>query len=241
MRVSVLIATKDRPDRLRVAVQAVLAQEGDFDLELIVKDGSASASALSIPYDDRLTVVHGPDASIPHAFNEAAEWASGDIMHNANDDDLMLPGTIQSAVEALTDPAMAGFPFPDPPMWTYAWMRYRQQQPDGSFVDVPSDEFPWRWQPDEMMKQNCVHQPTVFYTRAAWLACGPFNEDFRYAYDYEFWGRLGARSSPVVRDHCDAVYTFWPGSTSVATPWEVEADADAISAMWREVGFGNRR
>ena len=91
-----------------------------------------------------------------------------------------------------------------------------------------------------MALQNCIHQPTVFFTRAAWERLGPFNTDYPYAYDYEFWGRLGAHYEPVVRDHVDATYTFWPGSTSIRIPEALADDVRGIQKQWQAYGFGKR-
>lgn len=230
MKVSVIIATKDRPDRLTVAVSRILNQKFDGELEVIIKD--ASADPHPVCDDPRVIYVPGPDDSIAQGFNQAAAHATGDVMHNANDDDLMRPGAIKSALKSL-DQYDA--------MWTYGCLLYETEEPGGRRVQHRRDPHgAWPWDPEEMMRQNCVHQPTVFYRREAWEELGPFNETFRYAYDYEFWGRLGSRYTPVARFHYDAVYTYWPGSTSVMIWPEVQADADAIAAMWAEHGFGNR-
>lgn len=229
MRVSVLIPTKDRPERLWRAIAAVLSQDWS-DLEVIVKDGGAHAAPL--PHDARVRRVDrdGTEDSISSALNAAAAVATGDVLHVACDDDEMLPGTIRSAVAALDAGAE----------WTYGMLMFVEELPGGRLRDWTVDYEPWPWQPDEMLNLNCVHQPTVFYRAELHRDLGGFDETFRWAHDYEWWGRLGAHAEPVSRQHFDAMYRMWPGSTSVATPTVVEMEAQAIRARWATLGLGRR-
>lgn len=229
LRVSVLIPTKDRPDRLRRAVEHVLAQDYPA-FEVIVQNGGGP---VDLPDDPRLIVVNEPDKSIAHALNLAAKHATGDIFHVAMDDDWMCPNTLWSAQCALRTGEA----------WTYGWMRIYSEsvlRPGRRHWISRTSACLWEWSLAEHKAANSVNQPTAFFTRAAYEKYGPFNEDFPLVWDYEWWMRLAVHHDPVPRDHCDSEYTVWPGSMSVFDHAAVVAEVVRLQALWAEKGYGER-
>lgn len=232
MRISVLMPTKNRPDRLRRAVRAVLAQDYP-DFEVIVQNGGVAlpADGADDPLlDDRVIVRNAPDKGICNALNLAANAATGDIWHVACDDDTMADGTLWSAATVLRDA-----------VWTYGWMRTLRELSNGRrrTIELRSARL-WPWNLDEHKTANCINQPTAFFTRAAYETLGPFNEDFQRVWDYEWWMRLGVRYEPMQRDHCDADYLIWPGSTSVHSDQPVQQEVQELQELWARVGYGER-
>lgn len=231
-RVSVLIPTMNRPARLRRAVAHVLRQQYP-SFEIVIQNGGEKIEPApgDVLADDRVHLRQVPDTGICNALNRAAEIATGDVWHMCCDDDEMQPGTLWSAASALRTGEQ----------WTYGWMRQFREFPSGRRRQIALHTARlWPWNLDEHKAANSVNQPTAFWTRESYEKHGPFHEDFPMIWDYEWWMRLGVRYSPVQRDHCDADYVIWPGSTSVHAAAEMTAEVERLQALWAEVGYGER-
>lgn len=226
-RATVLLPTKDRPKQLVEAVDAILAQDW-HNIEIVVQNGG---KPVRLPRDPRILLEERPDNGIAHALNLAARRATGHVWHVACDDDVMAPGTLRSAIEAL---ATSGYG------WTYGWMEFYVHGPDGPELVVDESARPWPWKESDFQLGNCVHQPTAFFLGELYERLGPFNERFPFCWDYEWWGRLAATSPPLPRDHCDARYNIWPGSASEQHRDALISEVAGIHAMWDEWGFGLR-
>lgn len=232
-RVSVLMPTLGRPDRLRRALGLVLAQ-GYPDFEVVVQNGGDRLDPAAVPEleDERVRLAEQPDGGIGPALNLAAERATGDVWHVAMDDDEMQPGALWSAASALRTGSSE---------WTYGWMRTFQETPSGRRQEVQRRcAGPWPWNLDEHKAANSINQPTAFFTRASYEKLGPFHEAFPMVWDYEWWMRLGTRWEPAARDHCDAHYVIWPGSTSVKARGAMALEVARLQALWAEKGYGER-
>lgn len=102
--VSVIIATRDRPEQLDRALRSLVLQSLD-DLEVIlVNDGGADVSAVTAGYAGRLAIrtLEFPDNRGPSAArNAAAGIARGRYVAFLDDDDVFLPDHLALAVEPL--------------------------------------------------------------------------------------------------------------------------------------------
>lgn len=227
VKLSILIPTKDRPERIRRAVDSALQQRYG-DIEVIVKDGGKSIEHL-LPEHPRLRYLRCPDTSIANALNQAVELATGDVMHFACDDDEMLAFASKSAMRAILRGAK----------WTYGIMQIVRYE--GVKRVKLGNNGGISWSSALMMDHNFVPQPTVYWTRQVWDECGPFNEDFPLCFDYEMWGRFGARWSPTVRKTLDAYYEQHSGSISIHSQRLQRAEVRAIQRLWLKHGFGCRQ
>ena len=101
--ISVIIATRGRPNLLRLAVASVLEQTfGNFEV-LVVNDGEPRdldglQEELS---DDRIRILHSGKKGKPHALNVALEVARGQFIAYLDDDDLYYPWHLETLVAAL--------------------------------------------------------------------------------------------------------------------------------------------
>jgi GT2 family glycosyltransferase len=225
-RVSVLLPTKDRPERLGRALSCILAQDYP-DLEVVIQNGGAR---VELPDDPRIVYLEGADTGIANALNIAAAASTGDVLHVTCDDDEMRPGTLWSAASALRSAE-----------WTYGWMRtFLETRTGYRRLHKRHTACLWAWNLDEHKAANSINQPTAFFTRSSYEKLGPFDERFPMVWDYEWWMRLGTRFEPVQRDHCDADYVIWPGSTSVHAAAAMALEVERLQELWAEKGYGER-
>ena len=151
MKISVLIPTFNRPQFIRGAIDAILAQDYS-DFEIIVKDGGESIEHL-LPKDDRIKYIWNKDRGITDAMNQAMKVSTGDIFVWANDDDRITSGTFQYVIDNIGDAK-----------WAYGYIRMTNGK----------DEIRWGepWNYERLKKNNIVPQPSVYWTREAYEEVG---------------------------------------------------------------------
>jgi glycosyltransferase involved in cell wall biosynthesis len=114
--VSVVIPTYYRNDRLRGAIESVLAQDQPTELVVVDDSGEGHARAVADQYD--LTYVElGSNLGSNPARSVGAERASGEFIQFLDDDDRLLPTKLAEQVELLertgTDVVYCGMTYED--------------------------------------------------------------------------------------------------------------------------------
>lgn len=102
--VSTVICTRDRPEMVREAIRAVLTQEYDGDVEVVVVfDRSHPDPTLELREPGRTVrvVENHRSAGLPGARNSGIEQASHEIIAFCDDDDLWHPHKLRHQVPAL--------------------------------------------------------------------------------------------------------------------------------------------
>jgi glycosyltransferase involved in cell wall biosynthesis/GT2 family glycosyltransferase len=100
--VSVVIATKDRPDLLRRCLGAVLDQQVDVEFEIIVINDAGRAVDTVVGTDDRISLIEGAGDGPAAARNLGIARAVGEVVIFTDDDTVPQPGWLQAAVSALS-------------------------------------------------------------------------------------------------------------------------------------------
>lgn len=217
--VSVILATRDRPQLVGRAARSVLDQDYR-DLELIVvDDGSAvpARDALTDLEDRRVRFVRADDPLGPaKARNLGLEVAEGTWVGFQDDDDEWLPGKLSRqmdlAARAASEVGVVYGPF-------------LRVGPDGS--ERAGGRTPERDRGDlldPLLKGNFVALPAALVRRDCFEAVGRFDPGLGCFEDWELFIRLAARyrfdrvDGPVVAAHES------PGSVNQA-PSEVQAGA----------------
>lgn len=185
MKISVLIPTYNRPQFIRGAIDAILSQDGDF--EIIVKDGGDSIEHL-LPKDDRIKYIWNKDRGITDAMNQAMRVATGDVFVWANDDDRISEDTFKFVKQNLRK------------KWGYGLIRMTNGKESMLWGE------PWNY--EKLKRGNFVPQPSVYWTREAYEAVGEMSEENDLVSDYEYWLRLGSKFEPDFWNRIMADYTI---------------------------------
>lgn len=101
-RVSVVVPTRNRADKLRRALTSIRAVEGaDLDLEIIVGDNGDCAETPVVAAEFNAIHVRATVPGASAARNAAMARATGDYIAFLDDDDAWLPGHIRPHLEML--------------------------------------------------------------------------------------------------------------------------------------------
>lgn len=195
MKISLVMPSYNQAAFLPDAIQSILNQQGDFDLECIIIDGQSddgSVEYLRSISDPRLTWLSEPDDGQSDAINKGMAKASGDILAWLNSDDLYLPGAFQAVVQGFTQ-----HPQHD---WLTGTCGIIDQagQPIRSLVKRYKNRRLARYSATSLLRENYIAQPATFWRRQAWQRVGPLDTQLHWTMDYDLWLRLSRLTDPLV-------------------------------------------
>jgi glycosyltransferase involved in cell wall biosynthesis len=140
--VSVILATRDRPQLLPRAIASVLAQRCHGWQLVVVDDGETDAveKALATNDDERIVVAQGPRRGLSAARNAGLDRAVGEIVCYLDDDNVMHPAWLQAVayvfarrddIDVIYGISIAEHRLPDdltehgwwPSFWQLPWSR----------------------------------------------------------------------------------------------------------------------
>ncbi|MGC4820468.1 glycosyltransferase family 2 protein [Micromonospora sp. DT63] len=218
--VSVVVPTRDRPELLRAALAAILAQEYPGRIEAVVVFDQSTP-------DESLTALAGPDRAVrvisngrapglAGARNSGTLAAEGELIAFCDDDDEWLPGKLAAQVDALAADPAAEF--------VCCGIRVSY---DGHTVDRVLDKD--RITLDDLLRDRLTElHPSTFLIRATALreGFGLVDEEIpgSYAEDYEFLLRA-ARSAPLINLPTPAVLVRWHKRSYFAQRWDTISEA----------------
>ena len=186
--VSVVIATRNRPQLFMDALRSVEAQTAP---PLEVRVGDDGDPPLEPPDSSRLDVTLIPVGArcAAAARNRAAAGASGDVLAFLDDDDRWRPDHLRGLAAAFADPAV-GFAYRD-----CAVIR-ESVGTDGLRGDLDQLVIARDWDV-EMMRDNDYLPPSAWgVRRSLFQALDGFDESFEFSEDWDFVMRAAARVTP---------------------------------------------
>lgn len=181
---------------LAETIESVLSQEGDFEIEYIIRDGASTDNTLSVikSYDEKLRTGAYPikckgimlawhsekDAGMYDAISKGFARATGDICAYLNADDLYLPGAFAAVANIF-------IAHPD-----IEWLKGITAFCDEQGVilsSAPGYLYRQEWLQKGIYGRSAyfVHQDSVFWRRSLWEKARPVLSSFRLAGDYALW------------------------------------------------------
>lgn len=248
--VSVVIATRDRPELLRRALAAVLAQHYSGDLEcIVVFDQSPHDVSLRSP---RVRVVQNARApGLAGARNTGILASRGDLVAFCDDDDEWLPGKLElQAAQLLSEPtALAA----TTGIILSMDGKLRERVLDAALIEH-ADLIHSRI--------SAAHPSTFLFHRQAFERIGLVDEGLPggYAEDYDLLLRA-ARLGPIVAVPLPLVTVRWHAASYFTEKWRMisealgyllakhpdfRSDPQGIARVYGQIAFadaaaGNRR
>jgi len=188
-KVSVIVPTYNRPDRLRTALASLAAQRyQDFEV-IVVNDAGCEVESVIDACADRhriTTICHDRNRGLAAARNSGLRVAKGAYIAYLDDDDRYLPHHLGTLVSYL-DRHECRIAYTD------AW-RVHERQIDGVYVetarDVPySNEF----SPADLLVSNYFPVLCVMHARQCLDEVGFFDESLFAHEDWDLWIRMATR------------------------------------------------
>src|SRR5262249_5604315 len=100
--VTIVTPAHNRAALLGEAIESVLAQDYPALEYIVVDDGSTDATPDVLKrYEGRLVAISQPNRGEIRTVNRGWALARGEIICTLNDDDVLLPGAVQAAVDAF--------------------------------------------------------------------------------------------------------------------------------------------
>ncbi len=185
--VSIVTPSFNQARFLEETILSVLNQDYP-NIEYIIIDGASTDGSLEIIQKYVGSLAHWesmPDQGQTDAINKGFAKASGQIYAWLNSDDILLPGAVTSAVEALQANPQLGMVYGD-----------------ATLIDATGRKitnFPAAQTDLTRLKRGYVHIPqqAAFFRADLWKKVGPLDPTFYFAMDYDLWVRI-AREAPIL-------------------------------------------
>lgn len=216
-RITIVTPSYNQAAYLEETIRSVLLQ-GYPDLEYIVIDGGSTDGSVEIirKYEKHLTHwVSERDRGQSEAINKGFDRATGEIRGFLNSDDVYEPGALHAVAASMRH----GY------KWVVGQVRY---------LDATGRTWPLPAYPEQSVAEWFLHcpipQPGSFWHADLHEAVGPFRENLRYFFDYEFWMRIrfGLNQRRHIIDTPLAVYRLHDASKTVS-------QNDAFTAEARQI------
>lgn len=206
--VSIVVATHNRRNWLRLAIDSVLEQDYG-DLELLVMDDGSTDDTPSLLQDcarrhdpQRFRFSRHENMGQARTLNRGYELARGEVLGYLSDDDLLAPGAITRLVAALADPDVIA-----------AYPAFRIIDVNGAVIDTVR---PIEYSPLQAFRMiDTVIGPGCLVRRWALEASGGWDPSLRFVPDFLLWLNLGMVGRMVRVEEPLAAWRRHAGSVSV--------------------------
>lgn len=184
--VSIIIATKDRPEMLQIAVQSVLEQTYRNTEVIVVNDGGVDVQELLNRLNDRGNIFylkHDYPKERSASRNAGIRIARGKYIGYLDDDDLYYPNHIQTLVEFLENSEYEV-------AYTDA-TKADQEKQDGKYVTIKrSVPYSYDFDPDLLMVNNYIPILCIMHERGCLEQTGLFDETLDTHEDWDLWIKM---------------------------------------------------
>lgn len=188
--ISVILPTRDRPERLADAIESVIAQKHQR-WELVVVNDSDRPASLNLPEDERIVVVESGGVGAAEARNLGLDRASGEIITYLDDDNLMDPLWLHAlALTCHQNPQAT------------VLIGAQLVAPDPGYHETHTIRFPIRFQWETLIRDNFVDMGMLAHRRSDMR----FDSALPALIDWDYVVRLTLDVTPVLVPALSGLY-----------------------------------
>ena len=222
-KVSVIIATRNRPHYICEALDSVLAQTYQ-SVEIIVVDGSSTDETHTLlnSYEDKVRYFYQEAQGLSAALNFGIEKSSGQYLAFLFDDDILLPEMLEVQVAHLEAHPEVGMVHAEHLILdeTSDDPRPRKRRVSGA---IPSGYILPR-----LIIKNVISHPTVVVRRSCLDKVGFYDLENRLSLDYDLWLRI-AQYFPI--DYIDRPLVIFRLHTTNLSLNRIDQMQDHLAAL----------
>lgn len=175
--VSIVTVVYNGETHLENTIQSVISQDYP-NIEYVIVDGGSTDSTPDIieAHKDHIDVlISEPDEGIYDAINKGIQSCSGDVIKIQNADDLLLPGAVTTAMDALSQHDLNKATI----LIGHSLVIDGQGRTVGRITDKPV-----------MWKFDSFNHPGWFATAQTYRQFGPYSQNYQVSSDYEYYLRF---------------------------------------------------
>lgn len=222
-RVSVIIATYNRPHLLPRAVESARGAGTDVEI-VVVDDASAEATAEACRALKGVRYVRVErNQRLGGARNLGILASSGELISFLDDDDLRLPGSLDAQAEALASAPEAGM------VYGQALLGDVNSAPTGGLFPTPCPQGDIFW---ELLERNFIPCPSTLFRRSTLFRIGLPAASLPGIEDWDLWIRLAELFPVLAVERPVAVYR-----KASADSGQLTSDA---AGMARRIAYAHR-
>jgi hypothetical protein len=219
----------ERPQYLESTLKSI-REAGESFIVLVGRNGFDASSYQKAGLVD--LYVDEVEASLPNKINQGFRALPENIEYITwiGDDDLLSPGALGIAVQALEKP--------EKPVLVYGHCQYIDS--DGNDVLVKRSG---RWAvPLLRFGPQLIPQPSAFFRREAFEKVGELSDKFQFAFDFDLFLKLTNLGKAVFIDQILSSHRWHATSLTYSRRWESVREASAVRvsnmpALVRAVSF----
>lgn len=235
-KISVITPSYNQANFIEQTIKSVLDQNYP-NLEYIIMDGGSTDGTLEIlkKYDTKIIWKSEKDEGQADAINKGLRLATGEIVAYINSDDTYEAETLKRIGEFFKENPRT--------MWVCGKCRITKENGREFYRPITWFKNFWlkRYGYAKLLAMNFVSQPAVFWRRELIERIGFLNCSLDFAFDYEYWIRIGKKHKPAIIDDYLANFRIHPkakGTTSYSKQFKEELNiAKFYSPGWMPVFF----
>lgn len=223
MKITVITCTWNSARHLAESLASVLAQDYK-DIEYIFVDGGSDDGTLDLiqALDRPYRLLRDVRGGVSRAMNAGIEAATGDVITHLHSDDYYLHPQVLSRIARCFGIDKAHWVVGRISILENGLLTSENNRKQGySYRALASGRF-------------YIPHPATFVARSIFEAGGYFDEQLKYAMDWDMWFRLVQLAPPLVLDEELAVFRVHDGSLSTAnTASKLNARREELKVRFR--------
>jgi glycosyltransferase involved in cell wall biosynthesis len=228
-QITIVTATKNRPDLLRRAIKNVQAQSlPDWEMQIVDDGDGAALEVVRQIGDPRLHAQQNPGTGQVDARNAAIRAANANLIHLLDDDDRWADNkhleTVVQKLERHSGLLIRG-----------GWLVLEELTPD-SATELGRREFNPSVTPETLRRDNTILTSGAAYPKSLHQTLGMLDPNMGNYWDWDWWLRASTHGLETIPQPC--VLMSWRDNNTSKNPEDPRRKA-YLEGLCQKHGLGN--